>query len=891
MTTHGVIAEYGNYSAPSSITSGPDGNIWLVEWNFDIVKLRTDGVELGKFAQGSSPNFYYPEFITSGPNNKLWFTGYNVSLGPPCETPTTVRVAASMSTDGQVTNFGFVTLGVVDRFGQIVTGPDGNLWFGGVPANMTPSGVFTWYTAPFTRMVTITSGPNGTLWLGGGYPLADPQDQIAEISTSGHLLHSYQLSRGGSPEFITQGPDGALWFTDWTNNQVGRITTDGVTTNTFRAHSPASITTGTDGALWFVEANGDSGFYAIGRMTTTGTLKEFPAPPLYGSITVGPDGNIWFVEYPGFGKIGRLTPQGTLTEFSVPNANGQIVAGPDGNLWFTETEFPPTGPFSIDSITPNGTVTRYPISDEPDGWITPGSDGNIWFTARTPPGAFPADQTELMYKATPSGSLAIFPLGLGVDRFPYGITTGKDGALWFTLLNGTSSEIRRITTSGILTAVSANVKYPGVLGQITTGPDGKLWFTDLGNFSVGRISAIGGTALLPNAVENTPFTSMVASFVDGAPVAQQSDFAATVDWLDGTTSPGTVSGPTGGPFSVSASHAYGEGTHPFKVTLHDNVDNAEYASTPGTVSVADAPLSPGTTVFPPGSCVEGAGCQFTLGSFTDADPKAAPGLYTASIDWGDGHSSFGNINVCGSEFCVSAYHIFADEGSFSTKIAVVDIGGSNVNLTGVSINVADAPLTASSATPASPHGVQFTEVIATFKDANPYATPSDFTASIDWGDTTSSTGTVSANNHHGFDVTGTHTYSDSGPHTAKVTINDVGGSTTSASSVVADDFPIVATEENFHVRLGKPFTRILGSFTTDPSINLTDLSATIDWGDGTPPETGVVLSQGSGIFNVQGTHTYTKIFGKNVTVQMNHTAGATAIASDGVRLWPKADSK
>jgi hypothetical protein len=33
------------------------------------------------------------------------------------------------------------------------------------------------------------------------------------------------------------------------------------------------------------------------------------------------------------------------------------------------------------------------------------------------------------------------------------------------------------------------------------------------------------------------------------------------------------------------------------------------------------------------------------------------------------------------------------------------------------------------------------------------------------------------------------------------------------------------------------------------------------------------------------------VFGQNVTVQLNHTAGATAIASDAIRLWPKADTK
>src|SRR5262249_27125482 len=160
-------------------------------------------------------------------------------------------------------------------------------------------------------------------------------------------------------------------------------------------------------------------------------------------------------------------------------------------------------------------------------------------------------------------------------------------------------------------------------------------------------------------------------------------------------------------------------------------------------------------------------------------------------------------------------------------------------------------------TPASPQGVPFTEVIATFTDTDPNGAVNDYTATIDWGDTTNSAGTVTANTHHGFDVTGTHTYSDPGPHTATVTIHDVGGSSATVSSTVADDYQIIASEQNFHVRIGKPFTAIVATFTdTDPAYSATDLSATIDWGDGTAPDAGQLLSLGNGVFSVQGSHTY-----------------------------------
>ena len=79
--------------------------------------------------------------------------------------------------------------------------------------------------------------------------------------------------------------------------------------------SITDITTGPDGNLWFAEyAN-----QAIGRITPQGQAVEFPlpndagAPGFPSSIAVGPDRNLWFVRRNGV--VGRITPQGSITEF------------------------------------------------------------------------------------------------------------------------------------------------------------------------------------------------------------------------------------------------------------------------------------------------------------------------------------------------------------------------------------------------------------------------------------------------------------------------------------------------------------------------------------------------------------------------------------------------
>jgi virginiamycin B lyase len=71
---------------------------------------------------------------------------------------------------------------------------------------------------------------------------------------------------------------------------------------------------------------------------------------------------------------------------------------------------------------------------------------------------------------------------------PSEVTTGPDGALWFT--NAGNGSIGRIDTNGV---ISNYVDWPatgGVRG-ITSGPDGALWFTSYYNFLIGRISTTG----------------------------------------------------------------------------------------------------------------------------------------------------------------------------------------------------------------------------------------------------------------------------------------------------------------------------------------------------------------------------------------------------------------
>src|SRR5262249_41276138 len=87
-------------------------------------------------------------------------------------------------------------------------------------------------------------------------------------------------------------------------------------------------------------------------------------------------------------------------------------------------------------------------------------------------------------------------------------------------------------------------------------------------------------------------------------------------------------------------------------------------------------------------------------------------------------------------------------------------------------------------------GSNFSDIIATFGDDNPAASPTDFNASIDWGDGTSLTAGAVNNDSGLFSVSGSHTYADEGAFTVTVTINDNPPGTGTATAT----FTATATE-------------------------------------------------------------------------------------------------
>jgi virginiamycin B lyase len=285
-----------------------------------------------------------------------------------------------------------------------------------------------------------------------------------------------------SPDGITAGPGGSLWFTEENADQIGVINAANQKMSEYPVPTagaePFRITVGSDGNLWFTELNADK----IGMLNPgTGKISEFPVPTADAQpfeIAAGRDGTIWFTEW-GANQIGMLSiASGKITEFPVPTFDGVpegIAIGSDGNIWFTEGVADKLGVLSATTHTITEPVAL-PAGSSPDG-ITTGPGGALWFTE---PGT---NQVGTFDPAT--GVLQQFGIPTAGSK-PAEVTAGLDGNIWFTEW-GTSQVGMLNPATGAIAELSPATVGSGPRG-ITTGPDGNIWFAELGAGKVGVVA-------------------------------------------------------------------------------------------------------------------------------------------------------------------------------------------------------------------------------------------------------------------------------------------------------------------------------------------------------------------------------------------------------------------
>src|SRR5262249_55705092 len=158
---------------------------------------------------------------------------------------------------------------------------------------------------------------------------------------------------------------------------------------------------------------------------------------------------------------------------------------------------------------------------------------------------------------------------------------------------------------------------------------------------------------------------------------------------------------------------------------------------------------------------------------------------------------------------------------YPVTIAIQSIPGGSSSAVGstLTINatavVADAPLTINVVAPQPTEQAPFTAAVAIFSDANLNAPMSDYSATVSWGDGTTSPGTITPNGDGTYVVKASHTYAQDIDYTLSVAVSDVGGSSASGSTTVTPAtliVPVTGTINPASVTSlvpGAPITRVV----------------------------------------------------------------------------------
>ena len=515
-----------------------------------------------------------------------------------------------------------------------------------------------------------------------------------------------------------------------------------------------------------------------------------------------------------------------------------------------------------------------------------------------------------------TGTVVVADANFSLQGTSFGLVEGQtfDGVSGGVPVPGLIATLRDDNASGLASDYSVQINWgdgtapvAGVIASAGGGnflvkgahrynKEGKFTITAAVTSAAGLTQTVTSTATVANAsltgsttgigpltaTEGKAFSGAVANFVDGNPTELLTDFAVTINWGDGTdATTGTVSQPTaGGPYVISGSHVYSRfGTFTISTAINDDAGGSTSATLP--ITVADAAIQAAGFEFLQGS--EGVAFTQPVATFLDANPLGLITDFTAQISWGDGTTSAGTItqpDPAVSDFEVAGNHVYQTQLTpYLATITITSLGGVTQTVTST-ISIPNGVLAATpvALSPAPAEGVQFNSLVTTFTDTNPNPKPGEYSATIFWGDGTSSAGVILPSNGR-FDVRGSHLYF-AGEYQVTVSIRDAAGGTAEAfgtvtvgaAAITANGFPALKTVE------GATFADpVAGFLSANPLAIAADFTATINWGDDSPQEAGIITPAGlGGAFTVSGSHVFQYGAGQPITVTIQSIGGQSA---------------
>jgi DNA-binding beta-propeller fold protein YncE len=214
----GSLTPTGGWGSPSGIAVAPNGNVYVADFNNNVVdEFSPSGTFLSTII---SSGLNDPTGLAFGPDGNL----YVANFGPGNDS-----FVASFTASGSPVNLSFVpsSTGLFDPE-AIAFGPDGNLYIadssnGAVDQVLLPSGSFSTLipagcpSTPFANPYGVAFGPNGNLYVSdAGFGCGGSSGfGVFEYNTSGTWLGTFVATNVlSTPIDLAFGPDGNLYVTD-----------------------------------------------------------------------------------------------------------------------------------------------------------------------------------------------------------------------------------------------------------------------------------------------------------------------------------------------------------------------------------------------------------------------------------------------------------------------------------------------------------------------------------------------------------------------------------------------------------------------------------------------------------------------------------------------------
>ena len=475
----------------------------------------------------------------------------------------------------------------------------------------------------------------------------------------------------------------------------------------------------------------------------------------------------------------------------------------------------------------------------------------------------------------------------GGPRLDLAAATGPDGRIYAIGGNDGTSWLDRVEAydTGTNTWTTVAPMPGGARGDLAavTGPDGRIYA--IGGFdntltALDRVEAYDPTTNTWTTEAPMPgggrFVLGAATGPDGRIYAiggsDGSEPLARVEAYDTSTNTWTTEAPMPGGGRVALAAATGPDGRIYAIGGFDGtnwLDRVEAYDT-GTNTWTTVAAMPGGARGRLAAVTGSDGRIYAIGGFDGTNYYArVEGFNAASNTWTSAQAMAagaraylaGAAGPDGRIYAIGGY----DGTSYLDRVEAYTPIGGRLSASGVNVSAVEGrPLS--------------NVVVANFADADENTTASAYSASVIWGDGTTSAGTVTAAGG-GFAVEGSHTYLEEGSFAVTVQITDLDATTTSASSTATvTDAALTAT--GLHLKqVNNSVSGVVALFAdADPGAVVGDYIVSISWGDGTK-SAGTISASGGG-FAVSGTHHFVRDIERAIVkVRITDVGGSTATAT------------